>query len=187
MGSNRVFSLGHAFSSAPWAIPALIATLIISLLLYRPLAKRFHTSPWFVLAFMLCIGAILSITLTPGDWHPSPYCNLRVTFPRPSDLFSFTERSLNIWLFAPLGLLLALTPRPRLGMLFFAGAIALPFIIETLQLVVPGIGRSCQATDIINNLTGLFLGGSIGLSARLFWLGMSRNTRRKANQTSQLL
>src|SRR5579884_112006 len=117
MGSNRVFSLGHAFSSAPWAIPALIATLIISLLLYRPLAKRFHTSPWFVLAFMLCIGAILSITLTRGDWHPSPYCNLRVTFPRPSDLFAFTERSLNIWLFAPLGLLLALTPRPRLGML----------------------------------------------------------------------
>jgi VanZ family protein len=187
MTGTRVFSLGHAFSSAPWAIPALVATLVISLLLHRRLAKSFHTSPWFVLAFMLCLGSILSITLTPGDWHPAPYCSLRVVFPRPADLFSMTERSLNIWLFAPLGLLLAFTPRPRLGALFFAAAMLLPFMIEGLQLVVPGIGRSCQVTDIINNLIGLFLGGTIGLSARIFWLGMTRSARRKADQTSQLL
>jgi VanZ family protein len=185
MTGTRVFSLGHAFSSAPWAIPALVATLVISLLLHRRLAKNFHTSPWFVLAFMLCLGSILSVTLTPGDWNPAPYCSLRVVVPRPADLFSMTERSLNIWLFAPLGLLLTL--RPRLGAVFFAAAMLLPFMIEGLQLVVPGIGRSCQVTDIINNLTGLFFGGAVGLSVRLFWLGITRDVRRKANQTGQPL
>ena len=187
MGRNKILDLGHAFSSAPWALPALLATLVISLLVHRWLAKRFHVSPWYVLAFMLCVGSILSITITPGDWNPAPYCNLRVTFPRPTDLFYFTERGLNIWLFVPPGLLLALTPRLRLGALFFAGAMILPFMIEGFQLVVPGIGRSCQATDIVNNLTGLFLGGIIGLSARLFWLGITRNVRRKADQTSRSL
>jgi glycopeptide antibiotics resistance protein len=172
--TNR-FNFAHAFHSAPWVLPALFVTLVISLLTYRWLARRFRVAPWFVLGFMLCLGSILSITLTPGEWNPSPYCSLRVTFPRPADVLFLTERGLNVWLFVPLGLLLSQTPRPRLGALFFAGAIALPFMIEGLQLMIPGIGRSCQATDIVTNLTGLVLGGFVGLAVRLFWSGINRN------------
>lgn len=172
--ANR-FNFTHAFHSAPWVLPALVVTLLISLLVYRWLARKFHVAPWFMFGFMLCLGSILSITLTPGEWNPSHYCNMRVTFPRPSDLVFLTERGLNVWLFVPLGLVLSQTPRPRLGALFFAGAIALPFVIEGLQLMVPGIGRSCQATDVVTNLTGLFLGSFAGLALRIFWSGINRN------------
>ena len=184
MARKRIIDLGHAFREVPWAIPALFATLVIALLVHRWLAQRFRVSPWFMLALMLCVGSILSITLTPGNWNPSPHCNLRIIFPRPSDLLSLTERSLNIWLFVPLGLTLSFTPRPRVGVLLFVGAMALPFMIEGFQLVVPGIGRSCQATDIVNNLTGLFLGCIAGLSVRLLRLGIIKDVRRKADQTS---
>jgi len=173
---SQPLNLGHAFSSAPWVIPALIVTLVVSLLLHRWLARRFRTAPWFVLALMLCIGAILSITITPGIWNPSHSCSLKVAFPHPSDLFSFSERSLNIWLFVPLGLTIAATPRRRVGVFFFACAMAMPFMIEGFQHFVPDIGRTCQLTDVINNLTGLFLGGFVGLCVRLFW-GMMNGGR----------
>ena len=137
--------------------------------------------------FMLSLGTILSITLTPGDWHPASYCSLRVVFPRPADLFSLTERGLNIWLFVPLGLLIALTPRPRVGALLFAGAVVLPVMIEGFQLLMPGIGRSCQATDVVNNLTGLFLGGLVALSLRLLLLAIARNAPRRVVHRSQPL
>jgi VanZ family protein len=176
MHISKSLSLGHAFSSAPWVIPALIGTVVISLLLHRWLARRFRTAPWFVLALMLCVGAILSITITPGNWNPSPYCSLKVAFPRPSDLLALSERSLNIWLFVPLGLTISATPRRRVGLFFFACAMAMPFMIEGFQHFVPDIGRTCQLTDVINNLTGLFLGGFVGLCIRFFW-GMMNGER----------
>jgi hypothetical protein len=47
-------------------------------------------------------------------------------------------------------------------------AIALPFAIETTQMVVPVIERGCQSADVFDNLTGLAVGLAIGTIGR--WL-----------------
>ena len=42
------------------------------------------------------------------------------------------------------------------------GALLLPFAIEITQLLVHVLGRGCQSTDLIDNLTGLVLGLAAG-------------------------
>lgn len=43
-----------------------------------------------------------------------------------------------------------------------AAAVALPFVIEATQLLVPSLGRACESADVVDNLTGLVLGLAAG-------------------------
>ena len=71
---------------------------------------------------------------------------------------SVNDRLLNVMLFVPLGLWIGLARRSRhRGALYLAG-VALPFAIETTQLLVPSLARACEGGDIIDNLTGLAVG-----------------------------
>jgi hypothetical protein len=51
------------------------------------------------------------------------------------------------------------------GILLLA-AIALPFVIEIIQLLAPVLARGCQSSDVIDNLIGLSIGFAIGVVAR---------------------
>jgi len=68
---------------------------------------------------------------------------------------------LNIALFVPLGISIGLSRSPHRTSLIVA-AIALPFGIELAQLILPVLDRSCEAADIVDNLTGLGLGLVVG-------------------------
>ena len=58
-------------------------------------------------------------------------------------------------------------------------AILLPIVIETIQAVVPALGRVCQSGDVVDNWTGLALGLAIGATAHALWRRIA--TRSKAN------
>ena len=119
---------------------------------------------------ILSLGAIIAATLTPlRGWPdfalPPIPCDLRRVGLAPfSELLGLNDTSLNILLFAPLGAALALVPRA--GWRLLAGAAALPFLIETIQLVVPPLARGCESADVVDNLTGLVLGASLGWLVR---------------------
>ncbi len=54
-------------------------------------------------------------------------------------------------------------------------AIALPFAIETIQLLLPVLDRACESADVVDNLTGLVIGLGGGVVAG--WLGRSLGRR----------
>ncbi len=60
--------------------------------------------------------------------------------------------------FIPLGFAIALVPRSCRKAVVLAAAVALPFVIETTQLVVVALDRACQSADVVDNLTGLLVG-----------------------------
>ena len=69
------------------------------------------------------------------------------------------ERVLNVLLFVPLGAACVLAPRRGLAVVV---ALAAPFVIESAQAVLP-LGRVCDVTDLVTNLTGLLVGLALGL------------------------
>ena len=84
---------------------------------------------------------------------------------------------LNVLLFMPLGVSIAFMPRSRLKVAVLVAAIALPFAIETTQLLLPILDRGCQSADVIDNLTGLVLGLAGGSVAGLLAGAVYRRTR----------
>ena len=65
----------------------------------------------------------------------------------------------------PLGFAIAFVPRSRRKLAVLLGAIALPFAVEAIQYIATPLGRECQSSDVIDNLTGLFLGLAAGTVA----------------------
>jgi glycopeptide antibiotics resistance protein len=92
-----------------------------------------------------------------------------------SELLRFNDASLNVLLFMPLGVSIGLMPRSRLKVIVFVAAIALPFAIETTQMLLPLLDRSCESADVIDNLTGLVLGLAGGFAVG--WLARSMDRR----------
>jgi len=74
------------------------------------------------------------------------------------ELLEPSEASLNALMFIPLGAMIGLVPRSRRKAAVVIAAIALPFAIETIQLLVPALDRACESADVVDNLTGLVIG-----------------------------
>lgn len=153
----------------PLAAVALLVTVIVALALGGAVARRLHTS-WAVAALLLFgFGFVISATLMPTaaalDGHVSDgACDLRrLGLPPLRDLVQVTDSSLNVLLFVPLGIALGLLPRSRAAAVVTIAAVLLTFVVESVQLVLVGLGRDCQAEDIVTNLLGLGIG--IGLGA----------------------
>ena len=93
------------------------------------------------------------------------------------DLLRLDEASLNVLLFVPLGVSIALLPRSRLKAAIVVVAIALPFAIEAAQLVVLWLDRACESADVVDNLTGLAIGLGGGIVARRLAAGPGSRPR----------
>jgi glycopeptide antibiotics resistance protein len=127
------------------------------------------TVPWFLpglaAALILSTGIILSATLTPLRWAidvgatGSGICDFsRVELAPLTQLLRADEASLNVLLFMPLGVVTGMLPRSRWKAAILGVAIALPFVIETIQLLLPVLDRACESADVFDNLTGLVVG-----------------------------
>jgi hypothetical protein len=68
-------------------------------------------------------------------------------------------------MFVPLRAAIGLVPRSRRKAAIVIAAIALPFGIETIQLLVPALDRACESADVVDNLTGLAIGLGGGVVA----------------------
>jgi VanZ like family len=155
-----------------WFWPAVAASVVVSLVLIRPVAVRLGTSHALAWTILLSLGFILSATLTPAPDAlaygavGSGTCDVSRVGPASlKELLSFTGASMNMVLLIPLGLTIGLLPQSRAKAAIVAGAIALPVFIELIQLFATPLARACQSADVADNLTGLAIGLAIGLVA----------------------
>jgi VanZ family protein len=175
----------------PGLVPGLVVTVLLALILRRRLGEVLEVHPIVAAAIVFASGLVISVTLTPGaeaidPWRPPVEattigCDVdRVTPLPPAAFATITEASLNVYLLVPLGLVLAIVPRSRWRVGCIAAAFALPPLIETVQLVVPALGRACQSADVVDNWTGLILGVAVATVVRV-----TRGSRfaRRSEQT----
>jgi len=127
-----------------WFVPGAAVSALLALFLATPLARRLRTSSPVAWLLIAGLGAILSATLTPIapgiDGPPS------------------SVGTCDVALFMPIGLAVGLLPWSWQKVMVLIVALALPFLVETVQLLAQSLDRSCESADVIDNLTGLFAG-----------------------------
>ena len=82
-------------------------------------------------------------------------------------LLAIDDRSLNVLLFIPLDLAIGILPWSHPKAFALVLAALLPLGVESAQLLVPALGRACQASDVADNLSGLAAGFIAGLALRV--------------------
>jgi glycopeptide antibiotics resistance protein len=150
----------------PGFAPGVLVSILVAYLTSSVVGAFFRVGRIVGGALVFGLLVIISATLTPGGNAPrldGLSCDLsRIGIAPLHDLLRIGEVSLNVVLFMPLGAAIGLLPRSRRKAVVLAAAIALPFVIETIQLLVPILERACQSADVSDNLTGLILGLGVG-------------------------
>ena len=153
----------------PWFLPGVVVALVLGVPLSRPVARALGAPRAVAYLLAVSVGAILAATLPPGaggfdrlaDEHGG--CHLqRLWLADAHAYLSVSEVSLNVLLFVPLGVALALLPRSTRARTVAIAALALPIAIEALQVVLTPLGRACESGDVVDNLIGLVIGLIIG-------------------------
>jgi glycopeptide antibiotics resistance protein len=164
-----------SITSLPLVIVALIATVVAAAALGPRLARRLGAAEWVARLLIVGFGFVLSWTLLPSadglqGLSSDGVCNTdRVGLIPWHELTTLNEHSLNVALFVPLGIAVALLPVTRSTAAVILAAIALTFVVETIQLLVPVLGRGCETADLFDNLLGLVIGIAVGLALRVVW------------------
>ncbi len=159
--------IGHILLGIPWFWPSVAGSILIATFAAGPLGRRLSIGTGLAWLFLMSLGGIASLTLTPGfeafvEVHQRT-CDFSLTgAPNLDAIRTINETSLNIALFVPLGASIALMARSPIKPVLAAGALALPLAIEAFQFAVPEFARQCQVGDIASNLTGLIVGLGIG-------------------------
>lgn len=176
----------------PWFLPGTAVSIVVGLIAGRPLARALRTSYWVAWFVVVGFGMVVAATLTPlrGSFNPSAIggtCDLsRIGLAPLGDLLRFGDTSLNVALFIPLGAALGLLTRSNRKVVLIVAAIALPFVIETTQLLVPALERGCQSADVFDNLTGLVIGLLIGTGVgRLVLIAIDEAPPAQPGSTSE--
>ncbi len=163
----------------PWFVPGLALSMTIALFASRPVGKLLGVRRRLAWLILVGFGVIVSATLTPLrgaialEAIGTGTCDLsRIGLARIADLVRLNDTSLNVALFIPLGIAIGLVRPTRSRAALILASIALPFGIETIQLVAPILDRGCQSADIVDNLTGLLVGLVIGTLLRFLGSGI---------------
>jgi hypothetical protein len=161
-------------ANVPWFWPGVLASLVVGTSLAFPVGRALRVRPVLAGAILVSVGIIIAATLTPlrdalevGAVGTGTCDFSRLGPPPLAELGYANDTSLNVILFIPFGLGLGLVSAPRLRASMLLVATALPFAIETIQLLAPVLARGCQSADVIDNLTGLFTGFVLGVIAKL--------------------
>ena len=157
------------------ALVVLLPSLLVVALLTGPFARRWATSRWLAALALGSVAGIVAVTLRERDlvlWSQSIgsdiYCTdcNRFSWITDADLWAGATQIgsgwlLNLALFVPAGLLLALaTRRPRRVLV---GLIVLSALIETLQGLT-FLGAPDPA-DLVANALGALVGVTLGAGA----------------------
>ncbi|GDY28525.1 VanZ family protein [Gandjariella thermophila] len=164
-------ALGEA---TPWLWPGVAVTVPAVALLARPAGRVLGARAWHAGLLLLALAGIALVTLTPsgtgslvtGYAGSAPaFCILHAD--PPTLLPHADERTLNVALFVPAGLAVALLRRRRVRAWALVTLAALPVLIEACQFLgSTELGRSCQVRDVVQNLTGAAAGAGLGLLLR---------------------
>jgi hypothetical protein len=167
------FALAHlgGFRDLPWFLPAFAISVAIAIAAGGWVGRALNLRRGVAVALIVSLGIVLAATLTP-QWDALAFgtrgsgtCDLsRIGLASLDDLRGKSDALGNILMFIPLGVMISLVPRSRRKAAIVVAAIALPFAIETTQVLLPVLDRACESADVIDNLTGLalgFAGGSV--------------------------
>jgi len=170
-------------TSLPWLIPGIAVALVVGILAGGRVGAWLGCHRALGALLLFTLGVILAGTLTPlaADEVVPPEarasCDLsRMWLATPSDLTARDDVLLNILLFMPFGFAVGSIPWSSRKVALMVGAIALPFLIEGLQLTALSLGRGCQSADVIDNLTGLVIGFCAGTPIS-WWTSPARRGR----------
>jgi VanZ like family len=156
----------------PWFLPGIAIALVVSIAASGAVGRGMRVRRPLAGALVLSLGIIIAATMTP-QWEAlafgargSSSCDLTRLGPAPlTELLQFTDAGLNVLMFIPLGATIGLLPRSRRSAVVLIAAIALPFAIETIQLLLPALDRACESADVVDNLSGLVVGLGSGIVA----------------------
>ena len=154
-----------------------LAAGVVSALLGLGLARLGAERPWAVAGLLWSIVVIGLVTLLPTDGSPGwipveeaqDACSWDYGGPAPEGFWIFGggQRLLNVLLFVPSGMFLAVaTLRRGTWWLAVPGLVALAaysVVIERVQLELTRLDRACDVTDIVDNVSGALIGFGIGI------------------------
>jgi hypothetical protein len=174
----------------PWVLPtALLSWLVVGVAFAVVRARRRRRgrpAPSLWAAVLWCaVGAFAAVTLTPSriglgldpDTMRTHECLL--TWPRTGfGLWARNpERRWNVLIGVPLGFAAAawtwrsrrVRGRPHrawapVGALV---ALAVPELVEAVQVALPGLGRQCAVVDVVDNLSGVLMGAVAAVAGGL--------------------
>lgn len=165
----------------PWLLPGLAVWIVLASALGGAVGRSLRAGPLLGWSLVVSLGIVVSATLTPSHEaigsgvSDTRYCDYsRIGLAPIQDVLQFGDTGLNVLMFIPLGVAIGLLPRSGRKAALVVVAIALPFAIEASQRLVSLLDRACESADVVDNLTGLFIGLAVGFVAG--WL--HRRVRR---------
>ena len=172
------------FRVLPWFLPGAAISVVTGLAAGGWASRAMGVRRAVAAAMIVSLGIVLSATLTPlrealqfGAVGTGSCDFSRMGLASLDELRTRGDALGNILMFIPLGVTIALVPRSRRKAALVAFAIALPFAIETTQMLLPVLDRACESADVADNLTGLVLGLAGGSVAG--WLASTVYRRRR--------
>lgn len=160
-------------STLPWLVPGIVVALVLSLVAGRVAGRILRAHPITASFVVFTLGIILAGTLTPlrdggmTPGIPQPCDFGRLGLALPEDFLVPNDVAINILMFMPFGFAVGTVPLSFRKVAAVIVAVALPFAVESLQQVVVPLGRGCESADVIDNLTGLFIGFVAGTPVSL--------------------
>ncbi len=171
-------------------LPGIAVSAVVSVLVGGVVARALDTRRAVATLLVFSLGVIVSATLTPLggdlvlDGGVAGTCDLsRLSLPPLGFFRGLNDASLNVLLFVPLGVAIALLPRTRRTAVVTIGALLLPLAIEATQLLVPAISRGCESADVIDNLVGLAVGLVAGVALRALAAFLDRRAAAADSRT----
>lgn len=159
--------------------PGVLLSAVVAVWFGGALARRVGGSRVACTLFIFAVGGIVSATLTPSREAlrfgalGSGTCDLaRVHLVSLDEMLSFGDVGFNVFLYVPLGIALGLLPGRWPSLAWLAAGALLSPAVELTQLLFRSLDRACQASDTLNNETGLLFGIAIGLVAHLILRGL---------------
>ena len=168
-GSPIVDLVRVTWEAVPWAIPLVVASVVIALVVGFSLQRTRGRSAWLLAALIVSAALVIALTLTPNAGveesslvdprsDRGPWGYLR----QPEYWLHLDSRTLNVALFIPLGLTLGLLARGAARWVILGFGLVLPWLVEGLQVVLP-FDRDPQSIDLADNSTGVLIGFALGL------------------------
>ncbi|MER7558729.1 hypothetical protein ABTZ46_17415 [Nocardioides sp. NPDC126508] len=157
------------FRSLPLALPTIIGAGVLAVLGAPWWARWLQVPRATAVLFVAVCGAYLGVTATPnrsGLWGAagaSRGLNLEVQLPPLGNLLMISSDSLNVLAGASLGAVSVLMWCAGRREVAVATAVALPLLVELVQMLFPAMGRiGFLLSDVVVNWIGAGLGAGIG-------------------------
>lgn len=148
--------------------PGIVLTVIVAIGVGARLGRRLGRGRATGMLLVFGLGLIIAATLTPSREAlrfgalGSGVCDLsRVRLASFTDVLSLDDAGFNVLLYLPLGLALGWLPARRSSVPWWLLGLVLSPAVELTQLLLRPLDRACQASDVIDNLTGLVIAFAI--------------------------